>query len=250
MNKQIVQVRYPIKNDDDRLVLRTSLDEWQADVQPVAALDDTFTFEITTARSYSFFKPCLQTQGGLKWAVGSNIVTPYPPDRILYPVFRSELQGTISELQSLVSDHGVRYRYRIYLPPGYRENAMRHYPVCYMNDGHNLFFPSEAFAGQTWKVQETVELLDTMNSIEPCIVVAVYPNERFHDYTEPGCDDYVEFLRRHLVPHVERYYRTIKEPEQRVVMGSSLGGVISFYLAWHYDDIFGRAACLDRKSVV
>lgn len=244
MNKQIVQVTYPIKNDEDRLVLRTSLDDWQADVLPKREAEDTYVFELLTGRSYFHFKPCLRTPSGVKWAVGGNVITPYPQDRVLFPVFRSEPNGTITELQSLVADHGSRYRYRIYLPPGYRENTRRHYPVCYMNDGHNLFFPSEAFAGQTWRVQDTVDLLDGMNSIEPCIVVAIYPNERFHDYTEPGCDDYAQFLRTKLVPHVERFYRTLDGPDKRVVMGSSLGGVISFYLAWHHDDVFGRAACL------
>lgn len=83
-----------------------------------------------------------------------------------------------------------------------------------------------------------------MNSIEASIVVALYPNDRFKDYTEPGCARYAQFLVGKLLPYLEENYRVLAEPEHRLVMGSSLGGLVSFYLAWHHSDVFGRAACL------
>jgi len=33
-------------------------------------------------------------------------------------------------------------------------------------------------------------------------------------------------------------------PADTAVMGSSLGGVVSFYLAWQWPDVFGKIACL------
>ena len=33
---------------------------------------------------------------------------------------------------------------RVYFPPGYDENTLKRYPVIYMHDGNNLFFPEEA----------------------------------------------------------------------------------------------------------
>lgn len=245
MSKQTIRVVYPLHSTAQvQLVLRTSLDDWREDIHPILHTQDNFIFELETTEPYFHFKPCLIENGDLRWSVGSNYLCPFPQDRTLYPFFDSDPEGSITELETLCSDKEALYRYRVYLPAGYDENSLRHYPVCYMHDGHNLFFPHEAFAGHTWRVRETVELLDRMNSIEACIVVAIYPNERIYDYTEPGCEDYAVFLRRQLVPHIEKQYRTLLGPEHRVVMGSSLGGLVSFYLAWHHDDVFGRAACL------
>jgi predicted alpha/beta superfamily hydrolase len=167
-----------------------------------------------------------------------------PEDRLIFPAFESSPQGTISERLELRAEDGESYGYRLYLPPGYEENTSKHYPICFMHDGHNLFFPEEAFAGHTWEVQKTIELLDKMNSIEPCIVVALYPNDRFKDYTEPGCARYADLLVNKLLPTLEERYRVVPGPEHRLVMGSSLGGLVAFYLAWHHGDVFGRAACL------
>lgn len=42
---------------------------------------------------------------------------------------------------------GRKHLVCVYLPPGYDENTLRRYPVLYMQDGKNLFFPEEAFLG-------------------------------------------------------------------------------------------------------
>ena len=39
-------------------------------------------------------------------------------------------------------------------------------------------------------------------------------------------------------------YRTLTGPRDTAVMGSSLGGVVSFYLAWQWPEVFGNASCL------
>lgn len=205
---------------------------------------DWAEFELLTEQPYFHFKPCLVSEGDIRWSVGTNYLAPVPESRCIYPHFFAEDSGSVSDVRTARSRTGQSYRYRIYLPPGYHENNLRSYPVCYMHDGHNLFFPEEAFGGQTWRVRETLEALDRMNSIEPCVIVALYPNERFQDYTQPGCRAYAEFLSRELVPAIDEEFRTLSSPDNRVVMGSSLGGLVSFYLAWHYPRVFRRAACL------
>lgn len=64
------------------------------------------------------------------------------------------------------------------------------------------------------------------------------------DYCGPGAARYAKFLTETLVPYVDNNLRTFQNPESRVVIGSSLGGLISFYLAWHHFDKFAKAACL------
>jgi len=46
-------------------------------------------------------------------------------------------------------------------------------PVLYLNDGQNLFDPSRAFAGNTWRVSETVNWLVAERRIPPVLVVGI-----------------------------------------------------------------------------
>src|SRR5260370_23055939 len=87
-------------------------------------------------------------------------------------------------------------------------------------------------------------MLDKMNAIEEVIVVGIHPNERMQEYTLPGYEDYGRFLVEKLKPLIDGKYRTLTGPMDTAVMGSSLGGVVSFYLGWQWPDVFGKVACL------
>jgi predicted alpha/beta superfamily hydrolase len=113
-----------------------------------------------------------------------------------------------------------------------------------MHDGQNLFFKEEAFVGNTWKTDEVLNVLDKMNAIEETIVVGIYPNDRIREYTLPGYHDYGRFLVETLKPLIDIKYRTLEGPRNTAVMGSSLGGVVSFYLGWQWPQVFGKVACL------
>ena len=56
--------------------------------------------------------------------------------------------------------------------------------------------------------------------------------------------DYGRFLVETLKPLIDAKYRTLTGPADTAVMGSSLGGVVSFYLGWQGPDMFGKVACL------
>jgi enterochelin esterase-like enzyme len=64
------------------------------------------------------------------------------------------------------------------------------------------------------------------------------------EYTESGYSDYGHFVVNALKPFIDQGFRTLGDAASTVVMGSSLGGVVSFYLAWQYPQTFGGAACL------
>jgi len=64
------------------------------------------------------------------------------------------------------------------------------------------------------------------------------------DYTRPGYERYGRFLVERVKPWVDETYRTLAGPADTVAMGSSLGGVVSLYLAWQWPEVFGNAACL------
>ena len=55
-----------------------------------------------------------------------------------------------------------------------------------------------------------------------------------------GGDKYAKFLIEEVKPLIDSKYRTLKSKKNTAIMGSSLGGLISFYLGLHYPNVFGK----------
>jgi len=238
-------VHFPLTRG--RMVVRTELD-WDIDIEPVHVSDDQCLFEffVEADRPVLAFKPCIREGDDICWSAGTNKLA-MPVDaqtQNVYPHFE-ESQGVITdrlEIQSKHLDHAIVVR--VYLPPGYDENTLKRFPVLYMHDGKNLFFPEEAFLGVEWQVDETLDVLSCMNLIDQTIVVGVHAGDRMAEYTSPGYAKYGAALIEELKPYIDSHFRTLTSPRRTAVMGSSLGGVVTFYLAWQWPEIFGNAACL------
>lgn len=242
-----LRVRYPVE-DGSQIVLRTELD-WDSDLEPISISDNgqIFTFHLETKRPYLYFKPCMRTKDNFYWAAGENKLVLMTTQGIgdVYPVFHSDSSGSYSEVITIESTILNRaHQIRVYFPPGYHENQLRRYPVVYMQDGKNLFFPEEAFLGKDWRVNDSLELLDAMNAADQVIIVGVYSGNRFQDYTRPGYENYGRSIVEEIKPYIDQEFRTLPEHNETAVMGSSLGGVVSFYLGWEWPDVFGSVACL------
>ena len=54
----------------------------------------------------------------------------------------------------------------------------------------------------------------------------------------------MQFVYTTLKPLIDATYRTKPEAAHTAVMGSSMGGLIAFMMAWHHPEIFAKAACL------
>jgi len=232
-----------------RIVLRTELD-WNRDVAPSAVSTDgaTSSFTIEARKPFLYFKPCLIGAGGeRRWAVGANMLALMTIDGAadVHPHFDGSASGSFSDLLEQDSPIlGRKHRVRVYLPTGYYENTLRRYPVLYMQDGKNLFFPQEAFLGRDWHVDEALSLLDTMNAVDRVIVVGIYSGARMEEYTKPGYEAYARAVIEEIKPEVDHRLRVFTSPNETGVVGSSLGGVVSFYMAWEYPQTFGLAACM------
>jgi len=246
MQKQLIRVVHP--TDGGRIALRTE-ENWDSNVEAHSIQQNgrVSEFKIETERPYFYFKPVLLRDGATMWSRGENflaVATSGTPLEI-YPYFREDTHCSVCELMPpLASRSGAQHRFRVFLPPGYSENTLKKYPVLYMHDGHNLFFKEEAFVGSTWRTDEVLGILDKMNAIEEVIVVGIFPNDRMTEYTMPGYKDYGRFLVQTLKPLIDTKYRTLSGPANTAVMGSSLGGVVSFYLGWQWPEVFGKVACL------
>jgi predicted alpha/beta superfamily hydrolase len=134
----------------------------------------------------------------------------------------------------------------IWLPPGYDSSSTRRYPVLYMSDGQNLFDPRIANTGVDWGVDEAVVRLVRRGVIPPIIVVGVWNTaDRGPEYSPwQRAPEYARFLINELMPRVNREFRTLTGPGHTAVMGSSMGGLLSFYLVAHHPDAFGACGCL------
>lgn len=232
----------------EALRLRTD-DDWEVDrapSEPVAPGADVATFRVVLDRPFKEFKPLLLDPTGPLWAAGDNLFVVSGETHVrVFPRFDGATHcGECTEKHVASAFEADGLRVRVFEPDGYREHPERRWPVIYMQDGQNLFFPEEAFMGVEWRVDETMDRLAQMNAIRKVIVVGVRPDDRMREYTKPGYDGYARFLVERLKPLIDAEYRTRPEAEETVIMGSSLGGVAALHVAWSHPEIFGRAACL------
>ena len=142
----------------------------------------------------------------------------------------------------------------VYLPPGYDDDTSARYPVLYMHDGQNLFDSATAFARE-WGVDETAERLIVSGEMQPLIVVAIGNGgeARLHEYTPTRDRDegvggrahpYGRMLVEELKPFIDREYRTLPDAANTGLGGSSLGALVTMFLALKYSSIFWRLAVL------
>ncbi len=236
-----MRVQYRVS--EGALVLRTSKD-WDHDVAPVHASPDGAVFELAFTEPFVAVKPCLRRGSEVHWSVGDNyVLSAHDPDPTIWPAFFASSSGEVSPLLKF-DDNGRSYSVRVYTPPGYSENTLRRFAVLYMQDGQNLFFPDEAFGGNEWHVDETMDRLDHMNSVRKVIVVGIAAHDRMIDYTAPGYEAYGNFITRTLKPAIDERFRCRTDPAATVVSGSSLGGVVALHLAYRHPTVFGGAMCL------
>jgi predicted alpha/beta superfamily hydrolase len=155
----------------------------------------------------------------------------------------------------------------VYLPPGYDADKRKHYPVFYMHDGQNLFDGATSFIkGAEWHVDETAQRLIAERTIQPLIIVGIYNSgsDRIDEYTPTAdakykgghADAYGRMIVEELKPFIDSNYRTLKDARNTGLGGSSLGGLVSLYLALKYPSVFGKAAIIspsvwwDKKEIV
>lgn len=134
----------------------------------------------------------------------------------------------------------------IWLPPGYDDEPDRRFRVIYMSDGENLFDPRIASWGVDWGVDEAMMRGVEAGDYEPAIVVGTWSTaRRSYDYS-PWHDapKYARFLIEELMPRVDAAFRTLSGPDDTYHMGSSMGGLLSYYLVRNHPDVFGACGCV------
>ncbi len=185
------------------------------------------------------------------WSITSRAGRPV--GRVIEP---SPTAGCIKLVEDMKpTESGLQPRdVYVYLPPGYTypHDRETHYPVVYMHDGQNCWDdPTEPFGHGGWSINLTADKLINSGEVEPFIAVGIANTpDRLKEYG-PGSDilsadtnPYLQFIAKTLKPLIDKKYRTLPGPEHTALMGSSMGGAISFQGALLMPDVFGSAACL------
>jgi predicted alpha/beta superfamily hydrolase len=147
----------------------------------------------------------------------------------------------------------------VYVPPCYDDEPRRTYPVLYMHDGQNLFDGQTSFVkGRTWQVREHADAAIEAGEIEPLVIVGIYNTgeRRIAEYThEPSkqlgggeADRYGLLLTRELMPWIASQYRVRQDREATGLGGSSLGGLVTLFLALRHAEYFGKLAVLSPSA--
>ena len=171
--------------------------------------------------------------------------------------------GTLIDLGIVQSKYADPRRVQVWLPSSYSPKG-RHHAVLYMHDGQNLFDPETGYGGKEWKVDETLDHLIREGQVRPTIVVGIWNTpKRLQEYVpakafahlppgymdrvrglyggDPLSDGYLDFIVRELKPRIDREFRVRRDRANTMIMGSSMGGLISLYAINEYPQLFGGA---------
>src|SRR5687768_14190537 len=143
---------------------------------------------------------------------------------------------------NVVGDSPVR-RTLVYLPPSYRRDTTRRYPVLYLlhgatslpqewidstYDGFDLRVVMDSLIGASATPEMIVVMPDANNALE----AGFYANS-------PATGNWEDFVVRDLVRHVDDRYRTERRESRRALVGHSMGGFGALAIGFKHPDVFG-----------
>jgi enterochelin esterase family protein len=123
-------------------------------------------------------------------------------------------------------------RVYVYLPAAYDRDSDPRFPTFYVHDGGEYL--------ERARMSTVMDNLIHSGDLPPLVVVMVDPVSRMREYW--ANDEYRDFLCDEFIPAIEDRYRTIAERDSRGVMGASLGGLISTYVALSRPQLFSKVA--------
>ena len=162
----------------------------------------------------------------------------------------------------------------VWLPPGYPDAAP--YAVAVMFDGQMQFDAGTTWNRQEWRADETASALQAAGKTRPFIIVGVwnpgaarhaeyFPQRPFEALpsatrdalrfeakrgeaplfsTDVYSDAFLRWIDATLLPEVESRYAVSRSADDRVLIGASMGGLISTYGVLERPEAFGGFGAL------
>jgi predicted alpha/beta superfamily hydrolase len=175
--------------------------------------------------------------------------------------------GKIIRIENFKSQFVDSRNIDVWLPEGY--DRTKEYAVIYMHDGQMLFDSTTTWNRQEWHADEVISKLISDNKIKESLVVGIFNNNDYRNAEyfpqvalsglqepargsivktllkdNPLSDNYLNFIVRELKPYIDKTFSTLTDPSNTIIIGSSMGGLISVYAFCKYPDVFGGAGCL------
>lgn len=126
----------------------------------------------------------------------------------------------------------------VVLPPSYRSDPTRRYPVVYAL--HGYFIGAEQWIKEI-HVPQVVE--GAFASGVPEMIVVLPDSKTLHlgsvYSSSPTTGDFENFVARDLVAYVDGHYRTLPRRESRGLVGHSMGGYGATRIGMKHADVFG-----------
>ncbi len=146
-------------------------------------------------------------------------------------VHGASLEGT---LEGDAADRDVI----VVLPPSYRQDAQRRYPVVYALHGFSI-------GAEQWTheihVPQTIEGAFAQGAREMIVVLpdskTVYGGSMYSSSVTTG--DFERFIAHDLVEYIDAHYRTIPDRRSRGLVGHSMGGYGAARIGMKHADVFG-----------
>lgn len=141
-------------------------------------------------------------------------------------------------LQSEALDYAVNYS--VYQPAGYAD--LENLPSMYVLDGH------EYSSDDMGRMVIILDNLIAQKIISPVLVVFIDPREPNRPTNNRRESEYIEnpafaqFVAEELVLNIDRVFKTAPSADKRAILGTSLGGLASAYIAVTYPDVFHNVA--------
>lgn len=224
------------KQDDTTWVLKN-----------IFPVNTSIEFQVTHG---SYFKNALYTYGKYQ-APKVPFIIKKDTTIIVQPenwndLFNRSITGTIKYYHNF-EDHNLKYTrdVMVWLPLSYYKSPNKRYPVLYAHDGQNLFAQNSVFNGE-WRMDETADSLMRHGKTEEFIIVGIAnTKDRWAEYSgTPEGTAYINFIIHNLKPFIDTHFRTKPDKNNTAAIGSSMGGLISFYMVWLHPEVFSKAACL------
>lgn len=147
-----------------------------------------------------------------------------------YIVDRGSPRGTLTTTTRPSTTFGYTHQITSYVPPNYDPD--QEYPLLILLDGASYF--------STGSLQTTLENLLSDGSIQPLIVLGIsagVKDGQSQRNTEFTCNPrFMSFLNDELLPWFTSKYSVSADPNQRIIAGSSYGGLFATYFAFNHPE--------------
>ena len=126
----------------------------------------------------------------------------------------------------------------VFLPPSYKLNPHRRYPVVYALHGYSI-------GAEQWTheihVPQTIEGATAQGAAEMIVVLpdskTIYNGSMYSSSATTG--DFERFISHDVVAYIDAHYRTLANRESRGLVGHSMGGYGASRIGMKHSDVFG-----------